>query len=343
MYQKIKPILFKLDAERVHDLTIRGLQLASRSAAACKIIRKFCSPQLPHSPVRLMGLEFPNRVGLAAGLDKHAQCINAFAAMGFGFIEAGTVTPAPQSGNEKPRLFRLAEHNAIINRMGFNSVGLEQFMENFARHNVTSILGINLGKNALTPMDEAANDYVIGMQKTYLHADYLTINLSSPNTKQLRELQRGKSFEQLVMILKREQNHLSDKHGKYTPLAIKIAPDLEAGEISEIAQSCLQHKIDAIIATNTTIKRDMLGEHPLAREAGGLSGEPVKALSTQVIKSFGDILQGEIPIIGVGGISSGEDAVEKLEAGASLIQVYTGLIYQGPALVKEITNKLNNL
>ena len=342
MYQKIRPALFKLDAERSHDLSIKALQLASQNQAVCRQIKKYFHPQGHQSAVNVMGLEFPNRIGLAAGLDKHAQCINAFTAMGFGFIEAGTVTPAPQAGNEKPRLFRLTEHNAIINRMGFNSVGLEQFLENFSCHNSNSIVGINLGKNAATPMNDAASDYITGMQKTYLHADYLTINLSSPNTKQLRELQRGDSFEQLVMILKREQKRLTDKHGKYTPLAIKVAPDLEPEEIHDIAGSSMRHNIDAIIATNTTIKRDMLGNHPLAKQAGGLSGEPVRILSTKVIKSFAHILKGEIPIIGVGGISSGRDALDKINAGASLIQVYTGLIYKGPALIKEIAKSLNS-
>lgn len=288
------------------------------------------------SPVKLMGLNFPNRIGLAAGLDKDAQCINAFAAMGFGFVETGTVTPLPQPGNAKPRLFRLPDQGAIINRMGFNSVGLDRFMDNFNRHDAKVIVGINLGKNASTPMDNAANDYVTGMQKTFLRADYLAINLSSPNTAQLRELQRGRSFEQLVMILKREQSRLTDKHGKYTPLAIKVAPDLQSDEIIDIAQSCLRHKIDAIIATNTTVKRDMLGDHPLALESGGLSGEPLRTLSTNVIKSFTRVLQGELPIIGVGGISNATHAAEKFSAGASLIQVYTGLIYRGPALVSEL-------
>ena len=345
MYQKVRPALFKLDAERSHDLTIKALQLASKNQSVCRQIKKYFHPQQQQSAVnsiKVMGLEFPNRIGLAAGLDKHAQCINALAAMGFGFIEAGTVTPLAQSGNEKPRLFRLTQHNAIINRMGFNSVGLEVFLKNFASHNTTAIVGINLGKNAATPMNDAASDYITGMQQTYLHADYLTINLSSPNTNQLRELQRGDSFEQLVMILKREQNRLTDKHGKYTPLAIKVAPDLEPEEIHDIAGSSMRHNIDAIIATNTTIKRDMLDGHPLSHEAGGLSGEPVRILSTKVVKSFAHILKGEIPIIGVGGISSGRDALDKIKAGASLIQVYTGLIYKGPELIKDIAESLSN-
>ena len=342
MYQKIKPFLFKLDAELSHDLTIRSLGMASKQPRACKLLEQYFHPNLIQAPVNIMGLTFPNRIGLAAGLDKHAQCINAFAAMGFGFIEAGTVTPQPQQGNEKPRLFRLTEHNAIINRMGFNSVGIDQFLKNFSQHTTTSVVGINLGKNASTPMNDAASDYILGMQKAYLHADYLSINLSSPNTKQLRELQRGESFEQLVMILKREQSRLTDKHGKYTPLAIKVAPDLEPEEIHDIAKSCLSHNVDAIIATNTTIERSMLGNHPLAQEVGGLSGDPVKKLSTQVIKSFAHILKGEIPVIGVGGISNGQDALDKINVGASLIQIYTGLIYKGPTLIKEIANSLND-
>lgn len=331
-----------MDSERSHDLTIGALRLASRSATVCHMIKRLYKPQSAGPPIKIMGLEFPNRIGLAAGLDKHGQCINAFAAMGFGFIETGTVTPEPQAGNDKPRLFRLTEHGAIINRMGFNSVGLEQFLANFDRHKAQAVVGINLGKNAATPMEDAAGDYIIGMQKTYTRADYLCINLSSPNTHQLRELQRGNSFEQLVITLKQEQRELSDKYGKYTPLAIKVAPDLEAGEIRDIAESCLRHRIDAIIATNTTIKRDMLGDHPLAHETGGLSGDPVKAMSTKVIKSFAQNLKGEIPIIGVGGISNGEDAVDKIKAGASLIQIYTGLIYKGPELIRDIASSLDS-
>ena len=342
MYEKFKPWLFKLDAESSHDLTIKALSIASKSSTACNLIRKYCKTLPGLAPVKVMGLNFPNRIGLAAGLDKHAQCIDAFAAMGFGFVETGTVTPLPQPGNEKPRLFRLTDQQAIINRMGFNSVGLDQFIKNFNRHKTDAVVGINLGKNAATPLSDAPNDYVTGMQRTYAIADYLTINLSSPNTKQLRQLQRGKSFELLVMLLKREQTRLADKHGKYTPLAIKIAPDLEQEGIEDIAYSCLQHNVDAIIATNTTVKRDMIDHHPLAAESGGLSGPPVKALSTQVLQSFSNILKDDIPIIAAGGISSIEDAQEKIDAGASLIQIYTGLIYKGPDLVRELSLGLND-
>ncbi len=287
-----------------------------------------------------MGLNFPNKIGLAAGLDKHAQCINAFSAMGFGFIETGTVTPKPQPGNEKPRLFRLPEHEAIINRMGFNSVGLDQFVKNLETHKSNSIIGINLGKNASTPIENAVDDYITGIQRTYTLADYLTINLSSPNTKNLRELQRGDSFEQLLIAIKNEQSRLSDQHGKYTPIAIKIAPDLEPEEIKSISDACLKNNVDAIIATNTTIQRSMLGQHPLAQETGGLSGKPVTEASTNVIRSLANILHNEIPIIGVGGIHSAQDAAEKIKAGASLVQIYTGLIYHGPKLISEIGRQL---
>ena len=336
MYKQLRPILFKLDAETSHDLVIKALNFASKSSTVCNLIRKCCQSDSLANPVSVMGLEFPNRIGLAAGLDKHAQCINAFSALGFGFVEVGTVTPLPQSGNEKPRLFRLPEYDAIINRMGFNSVGLDVFIENISKHKANSIVGINLGKNALTPLENAADDYITGMQRTYLLADYLTINLSSPNTKNLRELQSGDSFDQLVMLLKNEQIRLSDQHCKQTPLVIKIAPDLEQKEIQEIATTCLKHKIDGIIATNTTIQRDLLDNHPLAKEAGGLSGPPVKVASTTVIRTLAEILQGEIPIIGAGGINSAYDAQEKVEAGADLVQIYTGFIYQGQQLLNDI-------
>ena len=343
MYKLIRPLLFKLDAERSHDIAIKALNLASQNKSVCGLIKTRCKTDSLSLPVSVMGLNFPNRIGLAAGLDKHAQCINACSAMGFGFIETGTVTPLPQSGNEKPRLFRLPEHEAIINRMGFNSVGLDQFIQNFSKHKTNSIVGINLGKNATTPMENAADDYLIGMQRTYNLADYLTINLSSPNTKNLRELQRGDSFEQLLAVIRTEQSRLSDQYGKYTPVAIKIAPDLNQQEIESIAAACLKHKVDAIIATNTTIQRQMLANHPLAQETGGLSGKPVKQASTRVIQSLAHFLQGEIPVIGVGGISNAEDAIEKLEAGATLIQIYTAFIYQGPKLIKEIGAKLDSL
>ncbi len=343
MYEKLRPLLFKLDAELSHDLAIKTLSIASRSSTICNLIEKSCQHGLISDPITVMGLNFPNRIGLAAGLDKHAQCINAFSAMGFGFIETGTVTPLPQPGKDKPRLFRLPEYEAIINRMGFNSIGLDKFVKNFIRHQTDSIVGINLGKNAATPLENATDDYITGMQRTYMLADYLTINLSSPNTKQLRELQRGDDFEQLLTMLKQEQIRLSDQHGKYTPLVIKIAPDLDTKEIRDIAKSCLAHKIDGIIATNTTIQRDMLDNHPLAKESGGLSGPPVRQTSTRVILSLADILQGEIPIIGVGGINNVKNAEEKIQAGASLVQIYTGLIYRGPKLIRELRWPAQNI
>jgi len=336
MYELIRPLLFKLDAERSHDIAIKVLGLASHSKTLCGLINTCCKANSLSAPVSVMGLNFPNRIGLAAGLDKHAQCIDALCAMGFGHIETGTVTPLPQAGNQKPRLFRLPEHKAIINRMGFNSVGLDQFIDNFNAHKADAIVGINLGKNATTPLENAVNDYILGMQQTYLLADYLTINLSSPNTKDLRELQRGDIFDQLIKTLKTEQKKLADKYGKYTPIAIKIAPDLDNDGIEAIAATCLKNNADAIIATNTTIQREMLGNHPFSQETGGLSGEPLRTASTRVIRSLTRVLDNEIPIIGVGGISSAEDANEKLQAGASLIQCYTGFIYKGPKLVKEI-------
>ena len=283
-----------------------------------------------------MGLDFKNPVGLAAGVDKNGDYIDALAALGFGFIEIGTVTPRPQPGNPKPRLFRLPEHQAIINRMGFNNLGIDHLFAQVKQSRYKGILGINIGKNFDTPIEHAADDYLIGLRKAYAAASYITINISSPNTQNLRQLQQGDESRKLIAALKEEQLKLQQEHGKYVPLALKIAPDLSSEDISRIAKLLLEFEVDGVIATNTTIARDMIANHPLAHETGGLSGSPVKDKSTAVVKGLSAELQGKIPVIAVGGILSADDAQEKFAAGASLVQIYSGLIYQGPELIREI-------
>jgi dihydroorotate dehydrogenase len=282
-----------------------------------------------------MGLNFPNPVGLAAGLDKNGDCINGLAALGFGFIEIGTITPLPQAGNPKPRLFRLPQANAIINRMGFNNDGVDKLIANVKRANYRGILGINIGKNAVTPIENAADDYLICLRKVYAHASYITVNISSPNTKNLRSLQDNDALDALLNLLKAEQRKLADTHGKYVPIALKIAPDMEAEQVLQIAQLLMTHHIDGVIAANTTISRTGVEGLPHGEEAGGLSGAPVRDKSTTVIRQLAAELQGALPIIGVGGILNGADAAEKIKAGASLVQIYSGLIYRGPALISE--------
>ena len=286
-----------------------------------------------------MGLDFPNPVGLAAGLDKDAAHIDALAGLGFGFIEAGTVTPRPQPGNARPRLFRLVEKEAVINRFGFNNVGVDAFLRNVERSRFAAkgggVLGINIGKNADTPSGRAAEDYEIGLEKVYSRASYVTINISSPNTKGLRDLQNQSQLEDLLTRLEKKRLLLADRHGRRVPLALKVSPDLDDARIREIADAIRRHRIDALIATNTTVDREGVEDLRHAQEAGGLSGAPLKARATRVLGLFKKYLQNEIPLIGVGGILSGADAREKVEAGASLVQLYTGLIYRGPGLVSE--------
>jgi dihydroorotate dehydrogenase len=274
-------------------------------------------------------------VGLAAGLDKNGDCINGLAALGFGFIEIGTITPRPQPGNPRPRLFRLPEAKAIINRMGFNNHGVDALVANVERANFKGVLGINIGKNADTPIEKAADDYLICLRKVYAHASYVTVNISSPNTKNLRQLQGGDELDALLTRLKNEQNALSQRHAKYVPLTLKIAPDLDTEQIKQIASLLVKHRIDSVIATNTTLSRDGVQGLVHGDETGGLSGAPVKEKSTAVIRALSTELGGALPIIGVGGISSGADAAEKIQAGASLVQIYSGLIYRGQSLVTE--------
>lgn len=329
-YPLLRPALFSLDAESAHNFTLNSLNTAHKlGLLALGTARPMDDPR------EVMGLKFPNPVGLAAGLDKNGDCIDALGALGFGFLEIGTVTPLPQPGNPKPRLFRLPEVQGIINRMGFNNDGVDALIENVKRASYRAILGINIGKNAVTPIEKAADDYLIGLRKVYAHASYVTVNISSPNTKNLRQLQGGDELDALLGQLKAEQLKLADIHGKYVPLAVKIAPDLDASQIRNIAALLIRHKIDGVIATNTTLSRDGVEHLPLGKEAGGLSGAPVREKSTDVIRALATELQGALPIIGVGGILNGEDALEKIRAGASLVQIYSGLIYRGPALVGE--------
>lgn len=329
LFNVIRPLLFALDAETAHDLTLAGL----RTTRALHI--PFTCPPPRAAPVEVMGLNFPNRIGLAAGLDKNGECIDALAALGFGHVEIGTVTPWPQPGNPKPRLFRLPEQRAIINRMGFNNHGVDALVANVARSRYKGILGINIGKNFDTPMENAVDDYVTCLRKVYAHASYVTVNISSPNTKNLRQLQEGNELDNLLVHLKREQEALSQQHGRHVPVALKIAPDLDEAQIRLMADSLKRHPIDAVIATNTTLSRQGVEHLPHARESGGLSGAPLLAKATDVLRSLFHHLQNEIPLIGVGGILNGEDARAKLEAGAQLVQLYTGLIYRGPSLVRE--------
>lgn len=338
LYPLLRPLLFSLDPEAAHEMTLNLLKAAHRSG-----LSRMIHPAIPDKPLQVMGLKFKNPVGLAAGLDKNGNYIDALAGLGFGFIEIGTVTPRPQPGNPKPRLFRLPEHQAIINRMGFNNLGIEHLLAQVAQSSYSGVLGINIGKNFDTPLEQAANDYLIGLRKAYPYASYITINISSPNTKNLRQLQQGGEIKALISALKEEQLKLQQEHGKYVPLVLKIAPDLSPEEIRHIARLLLEFAVDGVIATNTTIARDAVAGHPLADESGGLSGAPVKEKSTAVVRVLADELQGRCPIIAAGGILSAEDAVEKLAAGASLVQIYSGLIYKGPALIAEIMARINRL
>ena len=335
LYQFTKPFLFQLDAELAHDVTLKSLRWAE------KVGMLNLYPKAPVCvPRQVMGLTFSNPVGLAAGLDKNAAVINGMAALGFGFIEVGTVTPRPQSGNAKPRLFRIKEAEGIINRFGFNNLGVDNLVENVKTAKLDGILGINIGKNFDTPNERAVEDYLLCMQKVYALASYITVNISSPNTKNLRDLQEKEALSSLLGSLKLEQSKLAEKHGKYVPITLKIAPDLTPAQVIEIADLLMQHKIDGVIATNTTLTREAVKGMKNAEEAGGLSGAPVRNLSTIVIQLLSKRLQGALPIIGVGGILSGADAVEKIAAGASLVQVYSGLIYKGPALIHDICSTL---
>nr|WP_277990237.1 quinone-dependent dihydroorotate dehydrogenase [Pandoraea sp. LA3] len=330
--------LFCLDAEQAHHLT-----LATLRGVASLGLSGLVGQTLPEDPRTVMGIRFPNPVGLAAGLDKDGSCIDGLAALGFGFVEVGTVTPRPQSGNPKPRIFRLPQAEAIINRMGFNNGGVEQFLQNVQSARYKGPLGLNIGKNADTPIERAVDDYLICLEKVYPYATYVTVNISSPNTKNLRQLQGGDELDALLGKLKDKQRALSDRHGKYVPIALKIAPDLDDEQIKVIAGTLTRHGFDGVIATNTTLSREAVAGLPNANETGGLSGRPVFDASNRVIRALATELGGALPIIGVGGILSGADAQAKLDAGASLVQVYSGLIYRGPELVRECVQALRTV
>ncbi len=334
-YSLLRPILFGLDAERAHDTTLEMIALADAFGLPLR-----CRPDQHNPPVTVMGLQFPNRVGLAAGLDKNGIAVDGLARLGFGFLEVGTVTPRPQPGNPKPRLFRLIDHSAIINRMGFNNGGIDGLLSNLVQTSYKGVLGINIGKNATTPIEHATDDYLICLNKAYPRASYVAVNISSPNTKNLRQLQGESELDALLGALKARQGELAQEHGRYVPLALKIAPDLEDGQITQIADALRRHCIDAVIATNTTLSRDGVESSPLASETGGLSGAPLFDKSTAVVKKLAVALGGELPIIAAGGIDSAAKAQAKIQAGAALVQIYSGLIFRGPSLIKECIKAL---
>ncbi len=334
LYSLLRPALFCLDPETAHGATLASLDVA-HALGLLKLL-----PRAQGTPVRVMGIDFPNAVGLAAGLDKDGAYIKALADLGFGFIEIGTVTPRPQTGNPKPRLFRLPQAEAIINRMGFNNLGVDNLVKNVEASGFKGVLGINIGKNKDTPNEHAVDDYLACLDTVYAHASYVAVNISSPNTQNLRELQKDEALDALLSAIKLRQSALAQQHGRYVPIALKIAPDLDDVQIAAIAALLMMHRIDAVIATNTTIARDAVAGLPNANEIGGLSGAPVCAPATRVVTALAHHLKNEVPIIGVGGILSGDDAQEKIAAGASLVQLYSGLIYRGPELVRECVERL---
>ena len=335
MYDLLRSLMFRLPAETSHDLALDMIGAAGRLRLADKLVRP-----VPSQPVQVMGLTFDNPVGLAAGLDKNAVAVDGLAAMGFGSIEVGTVTPRPQPGNPKPRLFRLTEQLAIINRFGFNNQGVDAMLERLDGVRYQGVLGINIGKNAVTPVENAVDDYLYCLRKVYDRASYVTVNLSSPNTPGLRTLQYGEALKVLLGQIKQCQQQLAAERGRYVPIAIKIAPDMTAEEVTLVGATLLEEGMDAVIATNTTLDRSAVADSPYASEAGGLSGAPLTDMSTEVIRLLADELKGRMPIIGVGGIFSGADAADKIAAGASLVQLYSGFIYRGPELVRECADAI---
>jgi dihydroorotate dehydrogenase len=338
-YPLARKLLFRLDAERAHHWSLAGLRFTER----CGILQSLAGGT-PAAPVECMGLTFPNPVGLAAGLDKEGNAIDAFGRLGFGFIEIGTITPQPQSGNPKPRLFRLLDHEAIINRMGFNNPGIQDGVENVSTSKTfQGVIGFNIGKNKDTPNESAIEDYLACLRGAWPVADYIAVNLSSPNTPGLRDLQSADAAARLLARLQQERETLTAETGRNVPLALKVAPDLEQGDIVALSRVFLDQGLDALIATNTTIAREAVADHPLHEEAGGLSGAPLTAPSTEVIAAFHAELGDKIPIIGVGGIMCADDARAKLRAGATLVQLYTGFIYRGPALIHDIVNSLGGI
>lgn len=330
MYDLARSLLFKLSPETAHNVTIDMLSVGQRAKLVGLVAPKFDA-----QPIKVMGLTFANSIGLAAGLDKDGECIDAFGAMGFGHVELGTVTPRPQSGNDQPRLFRVKAAQGIINRMGFNNKGVDHLVENVKRAKYQGIIGINIGKNKETPAENALDDYQYCMEKAWPVASYIAINLSSPNTPGLRDLQFGEPLVALMKGVKEKREALAEAHGKNVPVAVKLAPDTADDDLRGIVEVLIEHGIDAIIGTNTTIERDVIAGMDHADEAGGLSGAPVFELSTEKLGIIAEAVDGRIPLIGVGGVLSGSDAIEKMKHGASLVQVYSGFIYRGPQLVKE--------
>ncbi|MDP5208651.1 quinone-dependent dihydroorotate dehydrogenase [Microbulbifer sp. 2205BS26-8] len=335
MYSTLRKALFALDPERAHHFSLDAIGAAERLG----LMSLFTKP-IAHDPVELMGLTLPNPVGLAAGLDKNAQAFNGLGALGFGFIEVGTVTPRPQPGNPQPRLFRVEEAGALINRMGFNNLGVDYLVQRVRHRRYKGVLGINVGKNFDTPVEKAAEDYCLCMEKVYPFADYITANVSSPNTRGLRDLQFGKSLKHLLERIKDKQLQMAQKSDRYVPVAVKIAPDLDGEAITQIAEVLCEYSIDGVIATNTTIDKSSVASLPYGNEEGGLSGKPLRQRSTQVIAQLAKVLHKQIPIIGVGGIFDGTCAVEKIRAGATAVQIYTGFIYRGPALIRTAAQAL---
>jgi dihydroorotate dehydrogenase len=335
LYRAVRPLLFALDPESAHSLSLDALDVFARLGAA-----PLLSCPVPRVPVRAMGLDFPNPVGLAAGLDKDGAHIDGLAALGFGFLEAGAVTPRPQSGNPAPRVFRLPDAEAMINRLGFNSRGVDAFVANLGRARWRGVIGVNIGRNADTPNERAIDDYLACLRKVHAHAGFVTANVSSPNTKNLRELQRADELDAFLSALAAERDRLAAQHGRRVPLAVKVSPDLDDAGIAAVADRVAARGIDAVIATNTTVSREAVGHLPFGREQGGLSGAPLKARATEVVAKLRRALPERVAIIGVGGISSASDAREKLDAGASLVQLYTALVYRGPELVGRIVRGL---
>ncbi len=331
----VRPFLFQMGAEHAHDMMINLGKTFSKDP-----LRRLISQKVEDSPVEVMGLKFKNPLGLAAGLDKNGEAIDFFGALGFGFIEVGTVTPKPQSGNPKPRLFRVYEAEGIINRMGFNNKGVDYLLANLKRSTYEGVIGVSIGKNETTPIDHAVDDYIECMSKVYPYADYIAVNISCPNTPDLTDLQQAESFTKLICPLKDKQRELADKYGTYVPLVVKISPDLYDNELRSLCGVCLEQKVDGICCTNTTVSRDVIHGMVHANEWGGLSGQPLFHKSTRVLKLVSDMVDNSIPLIGVGGISNAVQAREKIDAGANLVQIYTSLIYDGPRVIRDIVNNI---
>ncbi|ELS8058667.1 TPA: quinone-dependent dihydroorotate dehydrogenase [Escherichia coli] len=334
-YPFVRKALFQLDPERAHEFTFQQLRRITGTPFEALVRQK-----VPAKPVNCMGLTFKNPLGLAAGLDKDGESIDALGAMGFGSIEIGTVTPRPQPGNDKPRLFRLVDAEGLINRMGFNNLGVDNLIENVKKAHYDGVLGINIGKNKDTPVEQGKDDYLICMDKIYPYAGYIAINISSPNTPGLRTLQYGEALDDLLIAIKNKQNDLQKIHQKYVPIAVKIAPDLSEEELIQVADSLVRHNIDGVIATNTTLDRSLVQGMKNCDQTGGLSGRPLQLKSTEIIRRLSQELNGRLPIIGVGGIDSVIAAREKIAAGATLVQIYSGFIFKGPPLIKEIVSNI---